>query len=93
MTEQKITKAYNLRATDVTVIELLAEGNGCNCSAALRQIVAEWAQTQPLRVLGQACALSLMSPEQALEQLTAIVFEMPVPYVMTEEGEAALSSP
>jgi hypothetical protein len=49
------------------------------------------AALQQLRVLGQACALDLMSPEKALEQLTAIVFEMPVPYVITEAGEAALS--
>lgn len=48
---------------------------------------------QRLLTLGQACALGLLPPEKAMEQLTTIVSEMPVPYVVTDVGQAALSPP
>ena len=86
-----ITKAYNLRQSDVTAIEQMAGGEGSN-SAALRQIITEWSQMQPLRLLGQMCALGLMPPTTALEQLTTIVSEMPAPYQVTAAGEAAIAA-
>jgi len=49
------------------------------------------ATLQRLLILGQACALGLMLPEKAQEELMVIVSEMSVPYVITEAGEAALS--
>ncbi len=88
-----ITKAYNLRQADVAIIEALAEGDRSNYSAALRRIISDWTGLQPLVILGQACALGMVTAPDALEQLITFVSELPVPYQVTEVGEnAAIAS-
>jgi len=78
---------------DVRIIELLSQGDSSNYSAALRRIISDWVSLQPLVILGQACALGIVTAPDALEQLITFVSELPVPYQVTEAGDAALSPP
>jgi len=76
---------------DWEIVNSIAGDNGQSRSAVMRTITRQYPVSLRLLFLGQALLVGLVTPTEALERLSDLAMDIPLPISLTEAGEAVLA--